>query len=87
MYEGGLYELNEVLKYYPYYVKNSGCVRTALSEPASPSLGVSTQLDLDEREACDMHDGDKLGQAATGKLIRSKGKISVNLRTAQFRAK
>ena len=35
-------------------------------------IWVSTQLGLDEREACGMHGGDKLREAATGKLTRSK---------------
>lgn len=35
--------------------------------------GVTDELDI-ERDVCSMHDGDKLGQSATGALVRSKGK-------------
>ena len=36
-------------------------------------------MDLDEREACGIHDGDKLGNAVTFKLICFKNKRVVNL--------
>ena len=39
---------------------------------------VSMQLDIHEREACNMHYGDKLLQAATVKIILSKNKRVVN---------
>ena len=35
------------------------------------ALGVARQLDMDEVEGCDMHDGDKIGQAAIGELVRT----------------
>ena len=41
-------------------------------------IGLSTKLDLDEREAFDRHDEDKLGKASTKDLIRSKNKRVVN---------
>ena len=44
---------------------------SAISDRAAK--GVSGDLDLEE-EVCGMHDGDKLGQSATGALVRSKGK-------------
>ena len=42
------------------------------------AIGLLTYLDLDKREAYNMHDGEKLGQAATGKLIRPKNKRVLN---------
>ena len=41
-------------------------------------IGVPKKLKLDEREACDMYDIDKLGKAATGKLVHSKNKRVAN---------
>ena len=41
-------------------------------------IGVSKQLEIDEIEACGMHDGDKIGKADTGKLMRSKNKRVAN---------
>ena len=35
-------------------------------------------MELDEREACGMHDGDKLKQAATGNIICYKNNILAN---------
>ena len=42
------------------------------------ALTVPGYLDMDEKESCDMHDGDKIGKSAIGDLTRSKGKIGVN---------
>lgn len=39
--------------------------------------GVSAQLNLEE-EVCEMHDTDKIGQAATGALTRSRNKKVIN---------
>jgi hypothetical protein len=39
--------------------------------------GVAGELDLEE-EVCGMHDGDKLGQAAVGALVRTRMKKPVN---------
>jgi len=39
--------------------------------------GVARELMLKE-EVCGMHDGDKLGQSATGALVRSRRHIPVN---------
>ena len=33
---------------------------------------------MDETDACDMHDADKIGQSAIGELVRSKNKKKVN---------
>jgi hypothetical protein len=35
------------------------------------AIGVSTAVGLEEREGCDMHDADKVGQSAIGTLVRS----------------
>ena len=42
------------------------------------ALAVSVKAGIDEAEACDMHDGDKVGEAATGKLTRSRMGVCVN---------
>ena len=42
------------------------------------ALGVARQLDMVEVEGCDMHDGDKIGQAAIGELVRTRMKIPIN---------
>ena len=42
------------------------------------ALGVARQLDMDEVEGCDMHDGDKIGQAAIGELVRTRMKVPIN---------
>ena len=42
------------------------------------AIGVSTQLELDEREACGMYDGDKIEQAATVNIICHKKYIVAN---------
>ena len=39
---------------------------------------VSKLCNIDESETCDMHDADKIGQSATGKLVRSHNHIPVN---------
>ena len=36
------------------------------------ALAVSVKAGINEAEACDMHDGNKVGEAATGKLTRSR---------------
>ena len=36
------------------------------------AIVVSTKLNIDERIACGMHDGDYIGKAATSKLTRLK---------------
>ena len=42
------------------------------------AFGVSSAAGMDERESCDMHDGDKVGQSATGRLIRYRKNNPVN---------
>ena len=42
------------------------------------ALSVAEVAGMDEKEACVMRDGDKVGGAATGKLIRSVGGVVVN---------
>ena len=42
------------------------------------ALAVSVKAGIDEAEACDMHDGNKVGAAATGKLTRSHMGYCVN---------
>ena len=42
------------------------------------ALGVARVAGVDEIEGCDMHDGDKVGSAATGKLTRSANGAVVN---------
>ena len=42
------------------------------------ALAVSVKAGIDEAEACDMHDGDKVGEAATGKLTRSRMGVCVS---------
>jgi len=42
------------------------------------ALAVGDELGMDESEACDMHDGDKLGGSAVGKVVRSRKKKPVN---------
>jgi fructose-1,6-bisphosphatase/sedoheptulose 1,7-bisphosphatase-like protein len=39
---------------------------------------VANILEIEEDEACMMHDGDKVGAAATGKLTRSRQGAVVN---------
>jgi hypothetical protein len=48
----------------------------AVSDRAA--LGVANILEIEEDEACMMHDGDKVGAAATGKLTRSRHGTVVN---------
>ena len=43
------------------------------------AIGLSTQLDLDGIESCDMRDGDNIGNSDKGNLIRSKNKRVLNL--------
>ena len=42
------------------------------------ALSVANELGITEAEACDMHDGDKIGRSAIGELTRSKNKVVVN---------
>ena len=42
------------------------------------ALAVSVKAGINEAEACDMHDGNKVGEAATGKLTRSRMGECVN---------
>jgi len=51
-------------------------VSTVIADVAA--IGVSTNMGIKEREACGMHQGDKLGASATGKLLRTKNKVVVN---------
>ena len=44
----------------------------------SADLGVSSAAGIEERESCDMHDGDKVGQCVTCRLVRSRAKVVVN---------
>jgi len=40
--------------------------------------GVAGKLEMGEEEVCEMHDTDKLGQSATGGLVRTRMKVAVN---------
>ena len=40
--------------------------------------GVAGELDMQEEEVCEMHDTEKLGQSATGGLVRTRKKVAVN---------
>lgn len=42
------------------------------------AINVSKEFGLHLHEGCDMHDGDKVGQSATGALTRSTDKVEVN---------
>ena len=42
------------------------------------AVGVLLAAGKEERKTCDMHDGDKLGQSATGKLVQSWRNIELN---------
>ena len=33
------------------------------------AVGVSLEAGMEERETCDMYDGDKVGQSANGRLV------------------
>jgi hypothetical protein len=62
-------------------LERTGCVFGSLvgllvSDRAA--LGVAKALNMDEIEGCLMHDGQKVAEAATGKLTRSPNKIVVN---------
>jgi hypothetical protein len=41
------------------------------------AINVSKEFGLDLHEGCNMHDGDKVGQSATGTLTCSSGKVEV----------
>ena len=40
--------------------------------------GVAKEAGMEEMEVCEMHDTGKLGRAATGALVRSRGGVAVN---------
>ena len=42
------------------------------------ALSVSVEAGIEEKEACGMHDGDKVGESATGKLTRTAMGVVVN---------
>ena len=42
------------------------------------TLSVAEYIGLDEAEACDMHDSDKIDKSAMGELVRSTNKVPVN---------
>ena len=42
------------------------------------ACGVAARLDMPETEPCGMHQGDKVGAAAIGQLVRSKQKKAIN---------
>ena len=42
------------------------------------ALGVSKELGYDDADVCLMHEGDKLGASAIGKLVRSRKTVAVN---------
>jgi hypothetical protein len=42
------------------------------------AVNVSKEFGLDLHDGCNMHDGDKVGQLATGTLTHSSGKVEVN---------
>ena len=44
----------------------------------SAAIGVSSSAGIEEREYCNMHDGDNVGQGATDRLVRSRAKVVVN---------
>jgi hypothetical protein len=37
----------------------------------SAASGVTRAAEIEEEETCDMHDGGKVGQSATGRLVRT----------------
>jgi len=39
------------------------------------ALSVAKEIGISKTKACDMHDGDKIGQSAIGELIRTKNKV------------
>ena len=47
------------------------------------AVGVSSAVGMEERETCDMDDGDKVGQSATGRLVRSQRNVELNLFPAE----
>ena len=51
-------------------------VATCIADVAA--IGVAAHLGLEEKEGCGMHQGDKLGASATGKLLRSKNRTVIN---------
>lgn len=62
-------------------LKTTGCTLgsiCSLMVSDGAAVGVSTAAGIEERESCDMHDGDKVGQSATGRLLRSRRGTPVN---------
>ena len=43
------------------------------------AVGVLLAAGMGERDTCDMHDGDKVGQSVTGRLVRSWRNVELNL--------
>ena len=41
-------------------------------------VGVFSAAGMEERETCDMHDGEKVGQSATGRLVQSWRNVELN---------
>ena len=41
------------------------------------AVGVSSEAGMEERETCYMHDGDKLGNSATGRLAQYWGGVEL----------
>ena len=50
----------------------------SLMKSDGAAIGVSRVLDMEDNQGCDMHDGDKIGCAAIGRLTRSKNKVIIN---------
>ena len=46
------------------------------------AVGVLLAAGMGERDTCDMHDGDKVGHSATGRLVRSRRNVELNPFTA-----
>ena len=42
------------------------------------AVGVSLAAGMEEREKFNIHDGEKVGQSATGRLIRSRSNVELN---------
>ena len=41
-------------------------------------VGVSSAAGMEDGNTCDMHYGDKVGQSATGRLVRSRRNVELN---------
>ena len=42
------------------------------------AVGVSLAAGMEERDTCDMHYGDKVGQSATGRIVRSQRNVELD---------